>query len=76
MQPLDFFGDGTRIPMIVVSPYSIGGRVSHTYTDHVSTLKFIEKNWSLSTINEPQPRQSAKPDPMGRPLCPEFTGNR
>ena len=27
VQPLDFFGDGTRIPMIVVSPYSKSGRV-------------------------------------------------
>ncbi len=32
MQPLDFFGDGTRIPLIVVSPYSMGGRVRSTCT--------------------------------------------
>ena len=25
VQPLDFFGDGTRIPLIVVSPYTQGG---------------------------------------------------
>jgi phospholipase C len=50
VQPLDFFGDGTRIPMIVVSQYSKGGHISHTYTDHVSTLKFIERNWGLGTI--------------------------
>jgi phospholipase C len=50
VQPLDFFGDGTRIPMIVVSPYSKGGHISHSYTDHVSTLKFIEANWGLKPI--------------------------
>lgn len=50
VQPLDFFGDGTRIPMIVVSRYSTGGHISHTYADHVSTLKFIEANWGLSPI--------------------------
>ncbi len=50
IQPLDFFGDGTRIPLIVVSPYSTGGRVVHEYSDHVSTLKFIEKNWGLRPI--------------------------
>ena len=44
IQPVDFFGDGPRVPMIVVSPYAIGGRVLHSYTDHVSILKFIEKN--------------------------------
>ncbi|VVD29915.1 protein of unknown function [Paraburkholderia dioscoreae] len=31
IEPLDFFGDGPRIPMIVVSPYSRGGRVVHQY---------------------------------------------
>jgi hypothetical protein len=33
-QPLDFFGDGPRIPLIVVSPYSTGGNVVHSYNDH------------------------------------------
>ena len=50
IQPLDFFGDGTRIPLIVVSPYSQGGRVVHTYYDHVSILKFIERNWGLKPL--------------------------
>ena len=52
IQPLDFFGDGTRIPLIVVSPFSTGGHISHTYTDHVSTLKFIEANWGLTPITK------------------------
>jgi hypothetical protein len=51
IQPLDFFGDGTRIPFIVVSPYAKKGYVDHTYYDHVSLLKFIEKNWNLPTIS-------------------------
>ena len=50
VQPVDFFGDGTRIPMIVVSPYSVGGHISHDYSDHVSILKFIEANWGLETV--------------------------
>ncbi len=52
VQPLDFFGDGTRIPMIVVSPYTKAGHISHTYTDHASVVKFIERNWNLGTISE------------------------
>ncbi len=52
VQPLDFFGDGTRIPAIMVSPYSQGGHVSHTYTDHVSFLKFVERNWRLRPVSE------------------------
>jgi phospholipase C len=51
IQPVDFFGDGTRIPFILVSPYAKKGYVDHTYYDHVSLLKFIEKNWSLPTIS-------------------------
>jgi phospholipase C len=47
IQPLDFFGDGPRIPLVVVSPYSKGGHVVHSYADHASILKFIERNWHL-----------------------------
>ena len=67
VQPLDFFGDGTRIPMIVVSKYSTGGHVSHTYSDHVSVLKFIEANWTVPPItgrsrdNLPDPVTGANP---------------
>jgi phospholipase C len=49
-QPIDFFGDGPRIPLIVVSPFSRGGHVNHTYTDHASILKFIERNWHLKPL--------------------------
>jgi phospholipase C len=52
VQPLDFFGDGTRIPLIVVSPYTKPGHISHSYADHVSLLKFIEHNWSLGKISD------------------------
>jgi phospholipase C len=64
IQPLDFFGDGTRIPTIVVSPWTRPGHVSHAYTDHVSILKFIEANWKLAPLtarsrdNFPNPRAS------------------
>jgi phospholipase C len=50
VQPLDYFGDGTRIPMIVVSPYSSGGHISHVYSDHVSIIKFINHNWGLAPV--------------------------
>jgi phospholipase C len=64
IQPLDFFGDGTRIPTLVVSPWTRAGHISHTYTDHVSILKFIEANWRLAPVtkrsrdNFPNPRAS------------------
>jgi phospholipase C len=65
VQPLDYFGDGTRIPLLIVSPYATGGRVNHSYADHVSLLKFIERNWNLPPVtsrsrdNFPNPKTSA-----------------
>jgi phospholipase C len=62
VQALDFFGDGTRIPLLVVSPYTKAGYISHDYSDHVSILKFIEHNWNLPPVsgrsrdNLPNPR--------------------
>ena len=60
VQPLDYFGDGTRIPLIVVSPFSTGGHISHAYTDHVSTLKFISELGPRPHY-PPEPGQSAEP---------------
>jgi phospholipase C len=55
VQPVDFFGDGTRIPLIVVAnqkylPLRATGYISHKYADHVSILKFIERNWNLPPV--------------------------
>jgi phospholipase C len=66
VQPLDYFGDGTRIPLIAVSRFSKSGHISHEYSDHVSILKFIEHNWGLSPVtgrsrdNFPNPVASPK----------------
>jgi phospholipase C len=50
VQPLDFFGDGTRIPLITVSQNVKPGYISHDYSDHVSIIKFIERNWGVPPI--------------------------
>ncbi len=81
VQPLDFFGDGTRIPLLVVSPYSAGGRVGHVYYDHVSLLKFIERNWSLKPVtsrsrdNLPEPVFGSDPYvPLNTPAIGDCFG--
>jgi phospholipase C len=51
VQQLDFFGDGTRIPLIIVSAYNSPGYISHEYADHVSILKFIERNWRIGKVS-------------------------
>jgi phospholipase C len=66
IQPIDYFGDGPRIPLLALSEYSTGGQVNHTYADHVSILKFIERNWHLRPLtdrsrdNLPNPRMRAE----------------
>ena len=69
VQPIDFFGDGTRIPMLVVSPYSTGGRVVHNYYDHVSFDKFVEANWELHETISDRSRDNL-PNPLSLPIDP------
>jgi phospholipase C len=64
VQWVDFFGTGPRIPIIAVSPFSTGGHISHTYNEHSSFVKFVERNWMLGTTlsdrsrdNLPNPKQ-------------------
>ena len=65
-QIFDYFGDGPRMPLLVLSPYSTGGKINHSYGDHVSLDKFIERNWHLGTMshrsrdNFPNPIVKAK----------------
>jgi phospholipase C len=73
IQPLDFFGDGTRIPLIAVSRFSEGGRIVHSYTDHVSILKFIEKNWSVPPITRRS--RDNLPDPVASAANPYVPTN-
>jgi phospholipase C len=61
IQPLDFFGDGTRIVSIMVSPYAIGGHVSHVYADQVSFLKFVERNWGVPPVSHDSRDNDANP---------------
>jgi len=75
IQLIDFFGDGTRIPLIAISPHARRGHVDHTYYDHASILKFIERNWGLPPLskrsrdNLPNPVHQAENPyvPLNRP---------
>jgi acid phosphatase len=75
VQMIDFFGDGPRVPLLVISPFARRGQVDHTYNDHVSILKFIERNWRLDALstrsrdNLPNPLPDAE-DPYRPPNSP------
>jgi phospholipase C len=74
IQPVSFFGDGTRVPLVVVSPYTRPGYISHSYTDHVSILKFIERNWKLSRLSSTS--LDNLPDPTATKANPYVPTNR
>jgi phospholipase C len=38
-------GYGTRVPLVVISPYAKKNYIDHTLTDQSSVLKFVEDNW-------------------------------
>ena len=69
IQPIDFFGDGTRIPLLVISRFSEGGRVVHSYGDHVSFDKFVEANWGLAETISARSRDNL-PNPIAWPNNP------
>jgi phospholipase C len=47
---LDRCGYGTRLPLLVVSPYAKQNYVDHAITDTTSVLRFIEDNWNLGRL--------------------------
>jgi len=46
-------GYGTRIPLIVVSPFAKVNHIDHTLTDQSSVLRFVEDNWLFGQRIQP-----------------------
>jgi phospholipase C len=46
------WGPGTRVPAIIISPFSKKGYVDHTQYETVSILSFIEKRWGLAPLSD------------------------
>jgi phospholipase C len=44
-------GDGFRIPLVVISPWTPAGMIDHQTLDPASVLAFIDSNWGLSPLN-------------------------
>jgi phospholipase C len=81
---VDDFGFGIRVPMLVISPYAVDGKVSGELGEFSSVLRFIEDNWGLTKLThrdrEATPMMSAfdfrqdprPPDPL--PLRTDCVG--
>ncbi|HET6606777.1 MAG TPA: acid phosphatase [Rhodopila sp.] len=46
----DYFGPGTRIPALIISPYARRGVIDHTQYDTDSILRFIIRKYRLPTL--------------------------
>jgi phospholipase C len=44
------FGDGFRVPAMLISPYARRHVIDHSTLDFTSMLKFIEQNWRLPPL--------------------------
>jgi phospholipase C len=51
-QALDADGLGLRAPLLVISPYTKPGYISHNLGEFASFLKFIEGNWNLPNLGQ------------------------
>lgn len=55
-------GLGFRVPMLVISPWTVGGKVSTGVFDHTSMLRFCEKRFGVHAANISDWRRSTTGD--------------
>src|SRR4029077_11711984 len=55
-------GLGFRVPMLVLSPFTVGGFVCSDVFDHTSTLRFIERRFGVTVPNLSHWRRSITGD--------------
>jgi phospholipase C len=53
---VDMYGEGFRVPTIVISPWAKHGHVDHTPYEFASLLKMVEDNWNLPRLPNPNDR--------------------
>ena len=53
---VDRYGEGFRVPAIVISPWAKQGYVDHTPYEFASLLKMVEDNWNLPRLPNPNDR--------------------
>jgi phospholipase C len=53
---VDMYGEGFRVPALVISPWVKHGYVDHTPYEFASLLKMVEDNWNLPRLPNPNDR--------------------
>jgi phospholipase C len=65
----DYDGLGYRIPLLVISPYAVKGKVTHTQYEMSSVLRFAEDLWGLPQLAASDARAN---DPASDPRVFDF----
>jgi phospholipase C len=65
-------GMGPRVPMLVVSPWSKGGRVSSRLSDHTSIIRFLE-TWLVAKGHRESDVRCANISAWRRAICGDLT---
>jgi phospholipase C len=55
----DYDGLGIRVPLLIVSPYAIKGRVAHIHYEHGSILRFTEDQFGLGRLSASDERANS-----------------
>ncbi len=50
--PLDLYGLGPRVPLLIISPYARRGYISHTVYEFSSVVKFAEEVFGLPSLGQ------------------------
>jgi len=70
---VDKYGDGFRVPLLMVSPFAKNDYVDHTFSDHTSILKFIERVFGLPPVTQRDAGASDLMDALDPSYSAQFT---
>ena len=70
---VDKYGDGFRVPLLMVSPFARHGYIDNTFSDHTSILKFIERVFGLPPVTQRDAGASDLMDALDPSYSTQFT---
>jgi hypothetical protein len=70
---VDKYGDGLRVPLLMVSPFAKQGYIDHAFSDHSSILKFIERVFGLPPLTQRDAGASDLMDALDPSYSIQFT---
>jgi phospholipase C len=70
---VDKYGDGFRVPLLMISPFAKQGYIDSTLSDHTSIVKFIERIFDLPTMTQRDATSSDLMEALNSSYSTQFT---